>query len=67
MGDFEYGSRAAPYLDHCVGRFSNGGQRLFVMPDLDLVIAIIAGNYSKPDQWRPPIRVAREVVLPSLR
>jgi hypothetical protein len=37
------------------------------MPDLDLVIAIIAGNYSKPDQWRPPIRVAREVVLPSLR
>jgi hypothetical protein len=37
------------------------------MPELDLVIVVTAGNYSEPEQWLPPIRVVREVVLPSLR
>jgi hypothetical protein len=36
------------------------------MPDLDLVIVVTAGNYSGPEQWLPPIRIVREVVLPSL-
>jgi CubicO group peptidase (beta-lactamase class C family) len=43
-----------------------GGQRLFVIPALDLVIAVIAGNYGRTDQWMPPTRVLREIVLASL-
>jgi hypothetical protein len=34
---------------------------------LDKLIVVTAGNYSEPEQWLPPIRVVREVVLPSLR
>lgn len=43
-----------------------GGQRLFVIPALQLVIAITAGNYGHENQWMPPTRVLKEVVLGSL-
>ena len=43
-----------------------GGQRLFVLPELDIVVAMTAGNYADKDQWIPPIRVMREAVLPSV-
>ena len=43
----------------------NGGQRLFVMPELD-IDRRDDGRQLQPDQWLPPIRVVREAVLPSL-
>jgi hypothetical protein len=43
-----------------------GGQRLFVIPALQLVIAITAGNYLQQDQWVPPTRVLREMILGSI-
>jgi CubicO group peptidase (beta-lactamase class C family) len=43
-----------------------GGQRLFVIPALQLVVAITCGNYGKQDQGIPPARILREVILKSI-
>jgi CubicO group peptidase (beta-lactamase class C family) len=45
----------------------NGGQRLYLFPDLQLAIAVTAGNCDHPAQAIPPTRLSREVVLPSVR
>lgn len=66
MGDFAFGSSPGSRLERWWGCFGNGGQRLFVLPGLELAVAITAGNYSANEQWIPPIRVLREVVLPSI-
>ena len=50
-----------------MGRPGEGGQRLFVLPELKLVVAVTAGNYGTDDQWIPPTRVLREVVLASIQ
>jgi CubicO group peptidase (beta-lactamase class C family) len=49
-----------------VGAMGNGGQRLTVVPDLRLVVAIAAGNYDDPEQWRTPTAVFERVVLASV-
>lgn len=45
-----------------------GGQRLFLMPALDLVVAMNAGNYRKPgpEQRRIANVVLTELVLPAI-
>jgi CubicO group peptidase (beta-lactamase class C family) len=44
----------------------NGGQRLLVLPGIDLAVAITAGNYDTEDQWMPAVRLMREAILPSI-
>jgi CubicO group peptidase (beta-lactamase class C family) len=48
--------------DTWAGGFGNGGQRIHVSPDLDLVVAITAGQYDRADQPTASI-VLDEVIL----
>jgi len=69
MVDIAYGEPlgwAVRNLERMWMAMGEGGQRLFVLPELQLVVAITAGNYGTDDQWIPPTRVLREVVLASL-
>jgi CubicO group peptidase (beta-lactamase class C family) len=69
VGDFAFGAQLGwrlSRLERWWGAVGEGGQRLFVLPDLDLVVVITAGNYLMPDQWIPPTLVMREVVLASI-
>jgi CubicO group peptidase (beta-lactamase class C family) len=46
-----------------IAAMGNGGQRLFLVPELDVVVVITAGQYDKPDEsWRAPLSVFHRVV-----
>lgn len=57
-----HGTVGAPWM----AGFGNGGQRLFVVPSEGLVFVAFCGNYDGPEQWRVPMTVLREAVLPVL-
>ncbi|MDG4797110.1 serine hydrolase [Micromonospora sp. WMMD1082] len=44
----------------------NGGQRLVVVPELGVTVAITAGNYDDPDQWQTSATLLEHVILPAL-
>ena len=57
--------RAGRQRARWIGAAGNGGQRLVVFPDLELVVVITAGNYNQ--RGRAPDDLFNEVVLPSIR
>ena len=75
LGNIQYGrlwylgegaTPALPGPRRWMAGFGNGGQRLWLMPDAGLAVAILCGNYNAPDQWVTPIRIWREIVLANL-
>ena len=44
-----------------------GGQRIFIVPDLDLVVMITSGLYSSPSQGHAEIDILSNFVIPSIR
>lgn len=44
----------------------NGGQRIIVVPDLDLVVAVFAGFYEDPSNNWTPDAIVREYILPGI-
>jgi CubicO group peptidase (beta-lactamase class C family) len=44
-----------------IGAFGNGGQRLWVIPGGDLVVACTFGNYNEQDQQAGPLRLLQTI------
>ncbi len=47
--------------------FGNGGQRLSVNAEQGLVTVIFSGNYNQPDDWKLPVKVIEDYIVPELR
>jgi CubicO group peptidase (beta-lactamase class C family) len=66
LGELLVTAKSGQRMEHWVGAFGNGGQRLYVVPGLELAVAMTAGNYDQPGQRQMPLTLWRDIVWPSL-
>lgn len=57
---------AANGFREAIFAMGNGGQRLFVMPSLDLTVVTYSGNYNRMDQWINPTLILQKIVLANI-
>jgi CubicO group peptidase (beta-lactamase class C family) len=62
----EISAPALPGAHRWIAGFGNGGQRLWVLPDAELVVVSLSGAYNQPDTWITPWRIWRDIVLKNL-
>ena len=51
-----------PNGDVGIGAIGNGGQRIYILPSLELVVVITAGNYDTPTQGEAPLAILQAVL-----
>jgi CubicO group peptidase (beta-lactamase class C family) len=65
LGNAAYESPEGRRRARWIGAMGNGGQRLFVFPEFELVAVITAGNYNQ--RGRAPDDLITDVILPGIR
>ena len=50
-----------------IGAFGWGGQRIFIVPELDLVMMTTAAQYGQPKEGLAAIDILSNIVIPSVR
>lgn len=45
----------------------NGGQRLTVQPNVDLVVAAFVGRYNDPDSWQTSLKIVLDFAVPEAK